>query len=205
MSITAVTEAELLERAVEALPTNWFSPDETAPGGSLYPLMVGLNKGDASNMERLLILQTQLYIGTAYGVGLDNVARDFFGDRITRKPNETDAAFRTRILSALFLPAATRAGLISAVQRGLNRTPTVVEPADIDATGGWSDGVHAYGPFRWGGGGMYLTPPVLAYQAFVTVQRQPVGDPYYLSDSDIYKLIDSVRPTSATFWVRIID
>ncbi len=54
----------------------------------------------------------QTRIKTATDGWLDMIAADFFGASLLRKPGQSDASFRARILADLFREQATRNGLV---------------------------------------------------------------------------------------------
>jgi hypothetical protein len=102
-----------------------------------------------------------IYIQTAFGTGLDNAVKDFFGDTLPRYTAEPDASYRTRAMALLFQPAATRPALLSALTSYIGTAPQIIYPWSPGDTGVWGDGTASSpgagywnvpsgpGVFRW--------------------------------------------------------
>jgi hypothetical protein len=83
--------------------------------------------------------KAQLRIATASDGFLDVISADFFGTTLPRKTNESDAAFRNRIIINLFRERATRKAVTQVLTTLTGRAPLIVEPsrpADTGAYGG---------------------------------------------------------------------
>lgn len=164
-------------------------------------------------------LQTR--IATATDGYLDLIANDFFGTNLPRLTNETDGAYRTRILANLFVKGPTRANMSAVLTLITGRTPDIFEPSNTNDSGGWD------GEFYWDTGvGKWGDP--MPYQSFVTVYRpltnaQSLGeldswrwswDSYgawsdqqitSITDAAIIAAVESTRMTGSIVWMRILD
>ena len=61
------------------------------------------------------LLNPPLLYPIAFENCLDAIANDFFGDNLTRRPDETDNNFRNRILANVMKPKATRQAMLNAL------------------------------------------------------------------------------------------
>ncbi len=222
-------QSDFVSRLRMTLPLRWF-PD-TAP--VLTALLAGIASAAAFVYGLIVYARLQTRIKTATDDWLDLISADFFGGRFPRKPGETDASFRSRILLEIFRQRATRKGVVLAVQELTGTTPAIFEPARPADTGvygtlaaGLSGCLSTLGYGLAGGYGSLLLP----YQAFVTV-FPPLssgipfvagyGDPAAgygsgaaeygslalvsgsLTEADIYAAVDGVKPVAAILWTRI--
>jgi hypothetical protein len=87
--------------------------------------------------DLLQYVAKQRRIGTADGVNLDQIAADFFGQKLGRFTAEGDDAFRTRIKANLLAPKATRQAVIDALVALTGLSPVVFEPGNTTDTGGY--------------------------------------------------------------------
>ena len=106
----------MLARLRAVLPTYWF-PD-SAP--VLDGLLNGLAAGWAWSYQQLQYVKAQTRIATATDIWLDVIADDFFGNRLSRRPGQSDSALRGRIQRELFRERGTR-GAIASVLLGSYR------------------------------------------------------------------------------------
>jgi hypothetical protein len=212
-------QANILARIKALLPFRWF-PDST-------PVLDALLSGPAWALAQIFALiqyaQLQTRIATATDGFLDLISYDFFGTSLLRRLQETDNAFRTRILATLFRPKATRQGMIDALVNLTGRTPIIFEPARPADTGGY--GV-ACGYGVAGGWGSLQYPA----QAFITAFR-PAGSGIpnvagynssygsygggfsmwaslaqvtgAVTDADIMAMIDATKAAGTRMWVRL--
>ncbi len=213
--------ADIASRIRALLPNGWFS-DST-------PILNGVLTGIASALSRVYNLITyarlQTRISTATDGFLDIISLDFFGNTLTRQTQESDTAFRGRILAALFPERGTRHGLIRTLQILTGRTPWVFEPARPADTGGYNTGALAYSVA--GGYGSLQLP----YQAFCIAYRPlgqgipniaGYGNPQgayntgsqieyanpslvldAVTDAAIYAAIDAAKPAGTIIWTSI--
>jgi hypothetical protein len=212
-------QSDLLKRIKSLLPFRWF-PDST-------PVLDALLNGPAWALSQIYALiqyaKLQTRIATATDGFLDLISYDFFGNNLRRRLQETDNAFRTRILATLFRPKATRQGMIDALVNLTGRTPIIFEPARPADTGGYGI-ASGYGVA--GGWGSLRYPA----QAFITAFR-PAGsgipnvagyDTSYgsygggysmwaslaqvtgaVTDADIYDTINRTAAAGTRMWVRL--
>lgn len=110
----------------------WFGEDT--------PVLDAILKGTAETDSYIysLISDTALQtrISTATGYMLDYVSQDFFGDKLPRKPDESDTAFRNRIQAYLLPERCTRKGIATILKRLTGREPVLIEgfePTDCGA------------------------------------------------------------------------
>lgn len=214
---------------IKSLLPRWY--------GDITPLLDGLIQGLAWAGSFIYSLyayaKLQTRIKTATEGWLDMIAADFFGSTLVRSINQSDTAFRARIIVNLFRERATRAGIVSVLKDLTGRAPIIFEPLRPADTGAYSAPNSGYGAA--GGYGSVLLP----FQAFVTALR-PIGSGIPLvagyglanygatnggpggygtasiieygsldmvkdsiSDADIYAAVDSVKPAATIVWTRI--
>lgn len=115
--------ADMRQRLVAVLPP-WFSDDN--------PVLNALLAGAAAALAFIYALyayaRDQVRITTATGIWLDLIALDFFGATVLRGVNESDDAFRARIMASLFRPTATRAAISAGVKSLVGEAPKIIEP-----------------------------------------------------------------------------
>ena len=214
-------QSDFLARIKSTLP-RWFA--DTTP--ILDALALGLSQAWANTYALFLYAKLQTRIKTATDGWLDVIAGDFFGARIARKSNQTDASFRALIVSNLFRERATRAALIRVLTDLTGRAPIVIEPqrpADCGAYGISTTGygvagyygsvllpsqcfVIAFRPLSAGIPGIagYANNPSAygvasqggEYASLSMIQGQ-------VTDADILTAIDSVKPVGTVIWTTI--
>jgi hypothetical protein len=207
-------------RVRSLLPFGWF---EAGASPVLDAVLQGYGWAISWAYALLAYVKLQTRIATASGAWLDLIAFDFFGRALLRKPGQTDAALRARILASLFQEKATRKGMVEAIATLTGNAPFIFEPTNASDTGGYGAGC-AYG--LAGGYGtltrswtayMIVQLPAQAgvvgltgYGAFNT--GYGVGQAQYealadltstLGDEDVFDAIDAVRPAGVTVWVNI--
>ncbi len=213
-------QQDIFNRLKRTLPP-WFGSSTTFIDALLWGLAYAL----AFVYDLYTYAKLQTRILTATDGWLDMIAYDFFGDRLRRRANEQDAAYRVRILIAMFRERATRAAVVRIIEQLTGRTPRIVEPWRPLDTGAWS----VFGGWsQMGGYGSLISP----YQAFVTVYRPAVTGPqdvagwgvsvggwsqgsrieyapsaelYTVNDADIYAAIEAVKPIGTRIWVAITN
>jgi len=207
---------------IKATLPPWFGDSNPI----LSALVAGLSAALANFYSLYLYAQLQTRIKTATDGWLDMIAADFFGLRITRKANQTDASFRSLIIANLFRERATRKALIQVLTDLTGRAPVVIEPqrpADCGAYGVPTSGygvagfygstllpaqafVIAYRPATAG------IPNIAGYGNSPAAYRTPSQGGEYASlsmiigqvtDADIYAAIDSVKPVGTVIWTTI--
>ncbi|UIN28741.1 hypothetical protein LZ757_04455 [Xylella fastidiosa subsp. morus] len=208
-------------RRIKALLPQWFSDNTPV----LDALLCGFAYATAFVYVLIAYAARQTRIKTATDGWLDMIAADFFGASLLRKPGQSDASFRGRILADLFREQATRNGLVKVLTALTGRAPRILEPQRPLDTGSYGGPLLGYS--LAGGYGSMLLP----YQAFVTAFRPAgTGIPYVasygtpnggygqasqaelasiriiqdaVSDADIYATIDSVKPAGTIVWTHI--
>lgn len=207
---------------IKATLPRWFA--DSSP--ILDALLSGLAQAWVFIYSLYLYTQLQTRIKTATDGWLDLIAGDFFGTRIIRKPNQTDASFRSLIIANLFRERATRAALIQVLTELTGRVPIVIEPQQPGDCGAYGVPTSGYGvagyygsqllpsqcfliAFRPASSGIpniagYGDPPAAyttpsqggMYASLAMIQGQ-------VTDADIYAAIDSVKPVGTAIWTTI--
>ena len=220
-------QADFQNRLSAVLPGKWF-PDNTP---ILDSLLGGLGAAWALIYTMLQHVTLQTRITSASDIWLDLTAWDFFGYRLKRRANESDAALRRRIMLEMFRERATRRAVESILEDQTGRTPIIFEPARTSDTGGYTSFMGEGGGIAYnaaGGWGNLNLP----FQFFVTAYRPNnggigevagwgdfvggygVGAAEYTSlvmvqaqvtDADIYSAITGVLPAATIGWAKIID
>lgn len=161
---------DILSRLKAVLPSRWFA-DET-------PVLDGMLSGLAWGWTWIYSMVTyataQSRIATATDFWLDIIARDFFANRVHRRVNEQDDAFRLRIKKALLREHGTRMAVVSALSDLTGRPPLIFEPTRATDTGGYGGLSTSAGGLGWGlaGGWGNLNLP---FQCFISAYR-PTGN-----------------------------
>ena len=213
---------DIRQRIKALLPARWF-PDST-------PVLDALLSGFAWSLSFIYDLtqyaKLQTRITTATDGFLDLISYDFFGNTLPRRIQEFDNPFRARILATLLREKATRKGMYDALVNLTGRAPIIFEPTRPADTGGWSrpdrgwsQSVGGWGSMKWRAQ-VFITafrplgagiPNVVGWngtgagwsrsgQNKWSSRTQIVGA---VTDTDIYALIDAVKPAGTTAWVRI--
>jgi len=175
---------DMAGRLRAVLPTRWFSDQAPVLGG----MLAGIAQMASANFGQIDYARAQTRIMTASGVWLDLIAVDFFGLQLTRGLAEADAAFRARILAAMFPPRATRAAAIAAVAALGVGSPTVFEPMRPADTGAWNLALGYGVAGGWGS----LTMP---FQALIQLPATVKAGPSLMA-------LAAVLPAAATAWTR---
>ena len=92
------------------LPAHWFADTAPVLDGILY----GLSSAWVALFALLQFIKTQCRIGTATNGFLDMAAQDYLGAAVSRRTQETDDAFRARLLLAMQRGRATRQAIVDA-------------------------------------------------------------------------------------------
>lgn len=221
---------DFISRLSAVLPKRWFG--EQSP--NLDALLTGIGTPWVWLYNLIVYVIGQTRLLTATDEWLDLISNDYFGSGVARKSGETDAAYRTRIQTALLRDAATRSAVSAGLEDLVGTQPAIFEPANCADTGSYAGlerGANipgsgmAYG--QAGGWGTLCMP----LQFFVTVTRPPtpgvgmlagfgtpnggygVGEMSYVdllllpgqvSDADIQTTLCSLLPVNTVAWLRII-
>lgn len=210
-------QADIVARLKSYLPRAWFADD--AP--ILTAVLQGMAWGLSSQYALLTYAGLQTRIKTATDGWLDIISNDFFGTALPRLPNETDAAFRARILANLFVKGPTRHDMSAVLTLITGRTPDIFEPSNTTDSGGWN------AQFYWDTGvGKWGDP--MPYQSLITAYR-PTGGLESLMEWDTYRMawdaygawsdnqatnitdaaiiaaVESTRAIGTVVWLRLTD
>lgn len=145
MTIPTRTDEQFVKELAGYMPVNWFGPAALRPGGNAYALLKGMASQNLVPYEKLADIETQLLLTNATGAGVDLCARDFFGDALPRIGAESDAAYKARIVSRLFLQVGTRIGMSEGVEAAVGEPPAIVELLQAQNTGGWASWTNGTG------------------------------------------------------------
>lgn len=180
------------QRMLDLIPDDWVNVGGAKqPGGWLYLLAsaVGAVLSDCYTALAYVGLQTR--IATATDTNLDAISSDFFGGALPRNQGETDAAFRTRLRTAIFANKATRGGIGSALA-ALGVTFVITEDGNLGDC--MSLGVA-------GGWGAYLALGAdngAQGACFVTVSL-PL--PLTVTQAQVISTINTVKAEGTTVWL----
>jgi hypothetical protein len=218
---------DIVRRLRAVLPTGWFG-DATPV---LDTLLSAVAQAWTSVYHAVTYASDQARIRTASGPWLDAIASDFFGRRLRRRSEESDDAFRMRIMRDLLRERGTRNAIRQALSDLTGREPVIFEPAFSQDTGSYGGGHplpiapgHALAYGVAGGWGSLALP----FQVFVTAYRpiRPagagvtgwgtggynLGQSVYsdlqstrgvVTDADICATVSRVLPVSTVAWTRI--
>jgi hypothetical protein len=214
-------QADCESRIKALLPQKWFNDSS--------PVKDALVSGCAWALSLVYSLiqyaQNQTRIATATDGFLDLIGWDYFGGRLPRRQQETDAAYRARIQANLLLTRTTRQGMVNCLVALTGRAPIIFEPARPLDTGAYGASICGYGSA--GGYGSQKLPA----QAFIIAYR-PSGSgipniggygstPWgystasqgeyaslsmiqgYVTDADIFACVDAAKPAGTTAWTRL--
>ena len=205
---------DLFARLKAQIPGSWFKLS-----ANFDATMQGPAWALSSIYAQITYAKLQTRIATATDGYLDLIANDFFGTALPRLTNESDGAYRARILANLFVKGPTRGNMSAVLTLITGRTPDIFEPSNTTDSGGWD------GAFYWDTGvGKWGAP--MPYQSYVTAYRpitntQSLGeldswrwsfDSYgawsdapvtAVTDAAIIAAVESTRMTGTIVWMRI--
>ncbi len=193
--------ADMARRLRVVLPRRWFS--DTAP--VLDAVLEGFGSGWAELQDQVNFALTQLRLLTVTGVWLDLASLDYKGGALPRRFNESDDAFRNRLLPIL-PDRGTRPALEARLAQLTGQPFWVFEamrPADVGgygvarAYGQTAPRVPRYiGDHPYAGAGRYGSVS-LPFQVFIRIRRPLAGN---LLDADLYAAIARMLPIAVTAW-----
>jgi hypothetical protein len=212
--------SDFIRRMLAVLPNGWFADSAVPPQPATYlqAVLAGFGTAWAAIYNLISTVRLLTRLATVSGPFLDMASIDFFGNRLPRRPQESDGAFRLRVHQELLRPRATRSALGLALTELTGTPPTIFEPARPADTGGYSTGGLGYSTA--GGWGNLA----LRYASFVTVTRPAGGGIarfagygtggllYYgdlsmvttpVTDADIYATVTAILPAGYIAWTRI--
>ncbi len=213
-------QADVFSRIKSLLPASWFQ-DETPVADALIQ---GPSWALSNAYAQITYAALQQRIKTATDMWLDVISQDFFNGALPRLTNETDGAFKSRILANLFVKGPTRANMAAVLTLITGRAPTIFEPQKTADSGGWDGGFYFDTEVPAGGG--WGDP--LAYQCMITVYRPAGGlidlgefdaytfswdswgawsdsSPTSITDASIIAAVETTKPVGTIVWMRIAN
>ena len=212
-----LTREQIVNRLKRWLPQGWSGSDTPV----LDAVLNGGAAGAEFNYEQLGYVQAQMRVQTATGENLDAIAQDYFGSYLNRLPEESDGAYRLRILANLQVDSQTRAAITSAILQLTGLIPVIWEPFTVADNGAY--GVNlVYGRTTYAGGEPYWyhitvfrrsAPFLDVFGAYGNglVYGGPGAylDPYffgeYISDAAIIQVLDRLTAAGVKYDLTIID
>lgn len=209
-------QSDIFSRLKALIPKSWFRGESPNFDATLQGPAWALS----TNYAQITYAALQTRIKTATDGFLDIISLDFFGNDLPRLTNETDGAFRARILGNLFLKGPSRVDMAAVLTLITGRAPTIFEPSNTTDSGGWDGGLY------WDIEGGWGDP--LPCQSFVTAYR-PIGgiqslgeldawrfsfdtnaywsdeQPTSITDAAIIAAVESTRALGTTVWLRIAN
>lgn len=145
-----ISTNEFVDLLKDWLPAGWAGSETP----NLDALLSGPAAGFAFNSEQLYYTKLQMRVQTATGENLDAIALDYFGTQVARLPEESDGAFRLRLLANLRIDSQTRVCIETAILQLTGLIPVIWEPFRAADNGAY--GVNlVYGHSTYGGGEPY--------------------------------------------------
>ena len=187
------------QRLRQLIPYSWF-PN---PAPILWGALSGYAYTLSSMYAELKYAKAQTRMATATDAFLDIAAQDYTGTRIQRRPGETDASFRDRIIQEVLRIRLTPLALLISLMELTGRIPEIIAPWDtqnpkigaLDYTIALAGGAFA----GVGGVGSMAMP----YIIFINVFRPLAGSGIMVSDAEIYSMISNVKAAGIKAWVSI--
>ena len=212
--MTPLSAGDMQLRLRRMLPARWWADEAPVLDG----LLLGLGTALAAIYGLIAYVRQQTRLATATAPWLDLAMQDFLGGRLPRRPQETDDAFRVRLLAAMQRPRATRGAVEQAVLRVTGGTPWMFEPRRPADTGAWNLGCLGYGTAGgWGSLGLpaqvfvvverprgtgcallagYGTGGIVTYAGLAQIGAQ-------VPDAEIFAAIADAMPSGAVAWTRL--
>lgn len=148
-------QAEFTEQQLSVLPRGWFGTNALLPqdeqfddgnnavalkAGASYVTIRGFAKSGAVIFDQQETIKSQFGLTGAVGDQIDVIAADFFDNTLPRFSGESDASYKSRIVSRLFVPTSTRQGMADAIFRAVGAYPVILERREAGLTGGYLTG-----------------------------------------------------------------
>lgn len=216
---------DVYSRIIAQLPP-WFGAD---PNLILDIIIEAFVNTGTFHYTQYGYAKLQTRIATATDINLDNISKDYLGDELPRRINESDELYRARILATLLREKCTRRGLRLAILNLTGIEPIIFEPWNPSDCGGYNVVTNlAYNTAGRYGSGSF------AYQGFIDVfvdsftgmSNYSGFNNYFggynaygglatfwyggesintniITDSDIYTLINLTKVYGTVVWVRI--
>ena len=138
--MTIGSPIDIASRLKNLLPARWF-PD-SAP--IIEAMLAGFSDSLSWLYSLITYVKNQTRIETASDNFLDLIAYDFFALQLQRKTQESDDAFRVRIIREILRQRGTRIAISSALTDLTGRAPSIFEPRNPSDTGGYSQSCLSY-------------------------------------------------------------
>lgn len=179
---------DMRQRLRLTLPSHWFA--DSAP--VLDGLLAGFSVAWTGLYNLLQFVRLQSRIQSATAGFLDLAATDFFGIGVSRRAQETDVPFRSRLQRAMLRQRGTRAALIDAASEAgfAVRIFEAAQPADTGV-------YNTCSGLAWnvsGGWGSLSMP----FECLITAQRGPAA-----VDEALWQGIAETMPAGGVGWLRI--
>lgn len=210
MPVAPVTELEFTQWLISYFPSRWFSNEAQAPGGGLYATAAALASDDVKVYARVLQFYNSITLTNAVGTQIDDIVKDYFGNKLPRLPGEGDAAYKGRAVTRLMLPVGTREGMDLGVFSVVGTHPIILENRDLANSCGWAKWTpgnkytaQVYGDFAWNRAGRFYLN-LGAYQALITVYQPEPTSPNFLTFDQIMALVNSLKPEATIMWTQVI-
>lgn len=210
-------QADMQQRVRALIPQSWFPQ----PAPVADALTAGQAWALSNAYAQLTYAALQSRIKTATDMWLDVISGDFFGPALPRLTNETDAAFRTRILANLFVKGPTRGNMAQVLTLLTGQAPVIFEPSNTSDSGGWDALLY------WDATIGKLGDP-LAFQSFVTVYRPSTAlaslaewdawrfawdaygawsesSPLSITDAALIAAVEATKPLGTIVWMRFAN
>lgn len=186
------------------LPFGWFPAAPQGLEEEEAPVLVAVLRGFGTVFSAIWTLMeecsNQTRLATMSGAFLDMLAADYLGaEGLPRRASESDADYRTRIVSSLVAPRNTRQAVRDALVAVTGVEPIIIEPlnaADCHALGSFASpaagGGYGYGSasLRYGSqsGGQFFLQTTMGQAPDMQV---------------IYQVIERTAASGVTSWVRV--
>lgn len=183
-------QADITHRLRLTLPTRWFA--DVAP--ILDGILSGLAAGWTGFYQLIQFVIQQSRLHTASGQFLDLASKDFLSNDFTRRLQEDDSSYRSRLLVALQRLQATSPAVIAAAAAA-GYTLTVFEAAQPSSTGAYNvpAGLAWNTVGAWGSLQMPLESLLVA---------QPGANAY---ESELWRNLAMATPAGGALWLRVLS
>ena len=121
----------MLQRLLNALPTNWFPKGTADENGNVYRIvaqMAGTSAVYNQIYDQLEFLIAQSRIQTQTDGFLDLTSEGFFGSALRRKGGESDPNYSARIIANFFRPQGTYEAMVEVLTDLTGNVPIITRP-----------------------------------------------------------------------------
>jgi len=190
--------ADFQARLKKLMPRSWF-PN---PAPVLMGALAGAANVFSDAYAQLKYAKLQTRIGTTTDANLEIAAVDFVALRIQRRPGESDAGFRVRIIQEALRLRNTRAAMIAALTQLTGRAPTIYAPWSTNDCGAMDAGGLACDVAGCTATGIDAASTI-RNAVFINAFRPLGGSGLAVSDAEIYAMAYNVAAAGVTAWVNI--